>query len=275
MGLQRQINDIRSSTISSGGSGTVTDVSVVTANGVSGSVSNSTTTPAITLTLGAINPSSLSTTTGDIATLNTTQGNITTLNTTSGGIVTLTTTTGNIANVIATTVGANNVNAGEVTVSKSQNGETQINVHNADAGIAAIAEYTLWNGVYEADILLTGTGFTDFPNVFVITSDAPGGFIIESTASDITIAPAQEVNGNGFNVNLTAAEGFDSGVTARDGGNVVLQAGLAVNAGVNGGVKIPVIKSGATQAAAGALANEIWKTAFHSTLPDNVLMIGV
>ena len=41
------------------GSGTVTDVSVVTANGVSGSVATSTTTPAITLTLGAITPTSV------------------------------------------------------------------------------------------------------------------------------------------------------------------------------------------------------------------------
>lgn len=41
------------------GSGTVTSVSVSTANGVSGSVSNNTTTPAITLTLGAITPSSV------------------------------------------------------------------------------------------------------------------------------------------------------------------------------------------------------------------------
>ena len=45
----------------SGGSGTVTDVSVVTANGVSGSVATSTTTPAITLTLGAITPTSVRT----------------------------------------------------------------------------------------------------------------------------------------------------------------------------------------------------------------------
>ena len=35
------------------------------------------------------------------------------------------------------------------------------------------------------------------------------------------------------------------------------------------------VKSGATQAAAGAAADEIWKTASHATLPDNVLMIGV
>jgi hypothetical protein len=41
------------------GSGTVTSVSVVTANGVSGSVADPTTTPAITLSLGAITPSSV------------------------------------------------------------------------------------------------------------------------------------------------------------------------------------------------------------------------
>lgn len=41
------------------GTGTVTSVSVVTANGVSGSVATSTTTPAITLTLGAITPTSV------------------------------------------------------------------------------------------------------------------------------------------------------------------------------------------------------------------------
>ncbi|MBK9246768.1 MAG: hypothetical protein IPM69_01310 [Ignavibacteria bacterium] len=42
-----------------GGGGTVTNVSVTTANGVSGSVANATTTPAITLTLGAITPTSV------------------------------------------------------------------------------------------------------------------------------------------------------------------------------------------------------------------------
>jgi hypothetical protein len=41
------------------GNGTVTSVSVTTANGVSGSVASSTTTPAITLTLGAITPTSV------------------------------------------------------------------------------------------------------------------------------------------------------------------------------------------------------------------------
>lgn len=42
-----------------------------------------------------------------------------------------------------------------------------------------------------------------------------------------------------------------------------------------GTIKITNIKSGATQAAAGAAADEVWKTNGHATLPDNVLMIGV
>jgi hypothetical protein len=47
-------------TVASGSSaGTVTSVSVTTANGVSGSVATATTTPAITLTLGAITPSTV------------------------------------------------------------------------------------------------------------------------------------------------------------------------------------------------------------------------
>src|SRR3990167_2682989 len=47
------------SLLTGGGSGTVTSVSVVTANGVSGSVATATTTPAITLTLGDITPSAV------------------------------------------------------------------------------------------------------------------------------------------------------------------------------------------------------------------------
>ena len=41
------------------------------------------------------------------------------------------------------------------------------------------------------------------------------------------------------------------------------------------GVFLKGLKTGATQVGAGAAANEIWKTASHASLPDNVLMIGV
>ena len=46
--------------------GTVTTVSVVTANGISGSVADPTSTPAITLTLGAITPTSVTTSDLDV-----------------------------------------------------------------------------------------------------------------------------------------------------------------------------------------------------------------
>jgi hypothetical protein len=42
-----------------------------------------------------------------------------------------------------------------------------------------------------------------------------------------------------------------------------------------GNVFINTIKAGATQAAAGAAANELWKTNGHASLPNNVVMIGV
>ena len=40
-------------------------------------------------------------------------------------------------------------------------------------------------------------------------------------------------------------------------------------------VFLSTIRSGATQGGASAAANELWKTASHATLPDNVVMIGV
>lgn len=54
------------------GTGTVSTVSVATANGVSGTVATATTTPAITITLGAITPSSVTVPGAAAAVLNTT-----------------------------------------------------------------------------------------------------------------------------------------------------------------------------------------------------------
>ena len=61
-GVFVQVNGVTQGPLAAGGSGTVTSVSVVTANGVSGTVATATTTPAITLTLGAITPSSVAAT---------------------------------------------------------------------------------------------------------------------------------------------------------------------------------------------------------------------
>ena len=43
----------------------------------------------------------------------------------------------------------------------------------------------------------------------------------------------------------------------------------------DGGFFMYALKSGATQAAAGAAASELWETSSHATLPDHVVMIGV
>jgi len=55
----KNASDSRTAMGAGTGNGTVTTVSVTTANGVSGTVANATTTPAITLTLGAITPTSV------------------------------------------------------------------------------------------------------------------------------------------------------------------------------------------------------------------------
>lgn len=57
--INKNTNEITGTAAGGAGVGTVTTVSVVTANGVSGSVANPSTTPAITLTLGAITPTSV------------------------------------------------------------------------------------------------------------------------------------------------------------------------------------------------------------------------
>jgi hypothetical protein len=56
------LNVVTALGVGGGGTGTVTSTSVATANGVSGTVATPTTTPAITLTLGAITPSSVAAT---------------------------------------------------------------------------------------------------------------------------------------------------------------------------------------------------------------------
>lgn len=66
------------------GAGTVTDVSVVSANGVSGSVASSTSTPAITLILGAITPTTVNGITVTNLLLNTTTSGVAASPTASG-----------------------------------------------------------------------------------------------------------------------------------------------------------------------------------------------
>lgn len=69
---------------------------------------------------------------------------------------------------------------------------------------------------------------------------------------------------------ITFGTGYDARIYY-DGNDLVLS---PQNVGT-GGVRILSMKSGATQAAAGAAADELWKTNGHTSLPDNVVMLGV
>jgi len=69
---------------------------------------------------------------------------------------------------------------------------------------------------------------------------------------------------------IVRGEGGAKGI--QDSLNITDDAG---NTTIAGWLKIQTIKSGATQVAAGAAADELWKTNGHGSLPDNVVMIGV
>ena len=139
--------------------GTVTMVSVVTANGVSGSVATPTTTPAITLTLGAITPSSVAAT-GAITSSSasagigyaTGSGGTVTQATNKSTAVTVNKTTGEItmnaaalaaATVVTFVLNNSSVAAGDMIVTSHHSGGTVgpylINGRVTGAGIGSIA----------------------------------------------------------------------------------------------------------------------------------------
>ena len=174
----------------SGSGGTVTSVSVVTANGVSGTVATPTTTPAITLTLGAITPSSVAATgtvsgsnisgtnSGDVTLAGTgtylslagqaiTQNPIDLSSANASGTLAaarfpaLTGDVTTVAGALGTTIGA-----GKVTYAKIQNEANNTILGNVSGAAAAPSEVTAaqlktlinLTGTNSGDITLAGTG---------------------------------------------------------------------------------------------------------------------
>lgn len=86
---------------------------------------------------------------------------------------------------------------------------------------------------------------------------------IGSQADGNAVAARTNSIGIGYNVSVDA----DNKIILGNASHTV--------AVINGSLFLPAIKSGATQVAAGASANELWKTASHASLPDNVVMMGV
>jgi hypothetical protein len=208
--------------------GTVTTVSIVTANGVSGSTANPTTTPAITITLGAITPSSVNgntitagtgtltlstftltvagtasvsgTNTGDQTSVSGNAGTVTgatftTALTVNTGTVTL---TGNAANTSVLTIGA-----GAVSVSGSNTGDQTSVSGNAGTATALQNARTI-----------NGTSFNGTANITVtaaagtLTGTSLNSTVVSATLTSITIptnsgpATFQMLDGNATYISM-------------------------------------------------------------------------
>lgn len=130
---------------------------------------------------------------------------------------------------------------------------------------------------------------TPFGNIFGgagdVTADIVRGIIVPSASAGtfgilegIKIEPQTTgvinrglwLAGDGIGSDLVLGAANDA-IVYYDGTNLVINPQL-VGAG---GLEILSMKSGANQAAAGALVNELWKTNGHVHLEDNVVMIGV
>lgn len=147
----------------SAGSGTVTQVSVTTANGVSGTVATDTTTPAISLTLGAITPSSVAAV-----------GTVTGSNLSGTNTGDQTSVTGN-AGTATTLQTARNING------VSFNGSADITV---TAAAGTLSGATLAAGVTASSLTSFGASPTisGFTNANHTHADAAGGGTLNASA---------------------------------------------------------------------------------------------
>lgn len=201
------------------GSGTVTNVSVVSENGVSGSVANPTTTPAITLALGAITPTSTNgVPAATMAFMDATSSVQTQLNSKGSGTVTaigVTTTNGvsgtssggatpnltiALGNITPTSVNASGTLAGSNFSGSSSGTNTgdQTNISGNAATVTTNANLT-------GDVTSVGnaTTLTNAPVIAkVLTGYTSGAGTVSAT--DSILQAIQKLNGNkATNANLT------------------------------------------------------------------------
>jgi hypothetical protein len=214
------------------GGGTVTGVSVIGNSGITASVGSSTTSPLITLGLGAITPSSINmagniTTTGNIST-----GNITATGTISAPNISGSTTgvntgdqtitlsgdmTGSGTGAIATTIGAN-----KVSYSKMQ-AMTAGKLLGSGASGTAVSEITLGAGLSFTGTTLnaTGGGTGTVTGVSVVTANGISGTATSTATPAITLSlgaitpTSVAATGyiNGTNVTGTAVNSGDQTIT--------------------------------------------------------------
>ena len=169
----------------SGGSGTVTDVSVVTANGVSGSVATSTTTPAITLTLGAITPTTVNGNTITTGTGTLTLGAGKTL--TASNTLTFTGTDGSsvafgTGGTVLYTASAIPLTVGTTTIASGN--DTRVLFNNA----GVLGQYVISGS---GNVAMTTSPVFTTPNIGAATATSVNGLTITSSTGTFTLTNAK------------------------------------------------------------------------------------
>jgi hypothetical protein len=224
--------------------GTVTTASVVTANGVSGTVANPTTTPAITIVLGAIVPTSVA------ASGNVTGTNLSGSNTGDQAIVLSGDVSGSGSTGITTTIGAN-----AVTYGKIQAVSASSKLLGSTASGTAVAEITLGTNLSMTGSTLNaagGGGSGTVTSVGVsgaglgVTNPNTTPVISQSAASSVndgfmSIAYASKLDGIavGASVTSVAASGGTTGLSFTGGpitgsGTLIMNGTLNADSGGTG-----------------------------------------
>lgn len=175
---------VGSTLVSTGTGGTVTTVSVVNANGVSGSVANPTTTPAITLSLGAITPLSVNgiTFTAGTGTPALTVNGTSSVSGSNTGDQTITLTsdvTGSGTGSFAATIASH-----AVTYAKMQQASTVTLLGNPTGGTANIQEITLGTNLsFAGNVLNASGGSGSVTTVSVVTANGVSGSVANPTTT--------------------------------------------------------------------------------------------